>query len=920
VPGQNGSGVRLDTAGEKILIGEINPSGVNKAMTLAAWVNWEGSGHATITHQGVFGKRGGWTDSGDTVKWFWEAQPDDDLAFRTRSTSVTATDALLDHQNEWTHVALTWDNGTVIHYINGVQIHQGSITFNETSNDVVVAIGCTGNYNSETFVGTIDEARIYDTALSAAGVLQAMTGDTTSANAPQPPTAATDVPRDVVLGWVAGDAAAAHHVYLGSTFADVNQADLSQAVSQGQTGTTFPTTGLEFGRTYYWRVDEVNGPPTNTVFKGQVWSFTVEPYAYPITGVTATASSAQTGMGPEKTVDGSGLTGDLHGTDPSSMWLSDGALPNWIQYDLGQVYKLHEMQVWNSNQMIESFLGFGARQVTVETSLDNAAWTPVADVPEFAQAPGAADYAANTTVSLDVEARYVRLTIESTWGGLAPQCGLSEVQFSYVPLAARAPQPAPYAEGVPVDALLDWRPGREATSHEVVFGTDKAAVAAGTATTQTVTQHGFETGGLDFGTLYYWKVDEIGPSTSVGSVWSFTTEEYRTIEDFESYTDQAGEEVFSTWIDGFTNGLSGSIVGLLAAVNGTFCESTIVHGGKRSVPFEYHNDQAPYYSEAERTFDTPQDWTVHGAHTLSLWLYGLPAPASPTEAGNAPADVYLTVKDSSDKSATVTYPNGTNVDGWTEWKIPLSDLAAVKLTAVKTLILGVGDRASPKPGAVGTVYFDDIRFGQPIVPVGLVASYSFEGDVNDSSGNGHHGTILGNPTFVAGPAGMSQALLFPGTSGNAVDLGTFDPSEKTGMLSISLWAKWNGLTSYWQGLIGKRNSWADGQTMWQVEANRDTGALSFSRYGSTGGTGPALTVGEWTHIAVTFDKTVTRFYVNGVETNSRSTWSFGPNREASVQIGCDNANGGNPFNGALDEVRLYDIALTPAEVLALAGQ
>jgi hypothetical protein len=218
------------------------------------------------------------------------------------------------------------------------------------------------------------------------------------------------------------------------------------------------------------------------------------------------------------------------------------------------------------------------------------------------------------------------------------------------------------------------------------------------------------------------------------------------------------------------------------------------------------------------------------------------------------------------------------------------------------------------------LYIDDIGFGKPILPVGLVASYSFENNVDDSSGNGHNGTILGTPTYVDGPAGQGQAMLFPGTAGSAVDLGTFNPSEKTGMLSVSLWAQWNGLSSYWQGLIGKRNNWNTTDTMWQIEANQTTGALSFSRNGSYPGSGsPVLTVGEWTHIAVTFDKTTARFYVNGTQTGS-GAFSFGPAREASLLIGCDNAGGGNPFNGALDEVKLYDIVLTPAEVLALAGK
>ena len=44
-------------------------------------------------------------------------------------------------------------------------------------------------------------------------------------------------------------------------------------------------------------------------------------------------------MGPEKTIDGSGMTGDLHGIG-TTMWLSAGTPPNWIQYEFDKVYKL----------------------------------------------------------------------------------------------------------------------------------------------------------------------------------------------------------------------------------------------------------------------------------------------------------------------------------------------------------------------------------------------------------------------------------------------------------------------------------------------------------------------------------------------------------------------------------------------------
>ena len=58
----------------------------------------------------------------------------------------------------------------------------------------------------------------------------------------------------------------------------------------------------------------------------------------------------------------------------------------------------------------------------------------------------------------DNEAKYVKLTITSAWG-VAAQTGLSEVRFSYIPVQARAPEPAVQSTGVGVDTALNWRPG-----------------------------------------------------------------------------------------------------------------------------------------------------------------------------------------------------------------------------------------------------------------------------------------------------------------------------------------------------------------------------------------------------------------------------------------------------------------------------
>ncbi len=249
---------------------------------------------------------------------------------------------------------------------------------------------------------------------------------------------ASEVALDPVLEWTAPQFAKACDVYFGTSFVFVSAADraspLGVLVSQVQTPTTYKPQGLlEYGRTYYWRVDFVSAGPNPAIYKGPVLSFTTA--AYPIKSVIATASSSQPGMGPEKTIDGSGLDkNDGHSASGTDMWLSTGVPPNWIQYQFDKVYALRELWVWNSNQLMEPFLGFGAKSVKIEYSTDGTTWTPLASVPEFARAPGAAGYTPNTIVSFGgAKAQYVKLTINSTWGGMSPITGLSEVRFFYVP-------------------------------------------------------------------------------------------------------------------------------------------------------------------------------------------------------------------------------------------------------------------------------------------------------------------------------------------------------------------------------------------------------------------------------------------------------------------------------------------------------
>jgi hypothetical protein len=552
-------------------------------------------------------------------------------------TDVLSTTAMEAHR--WYHLAFTYEfvtDGTskTRLYIDG-ELHVthdttvGPLATNTQSLEI-------GRYYWSSayhrwFSGLIDDVQIYSRVLTESEIGKIMEGRSGLSSTPQPANEATDVPRDIALGWTAGEFAATRDVYFGTAFADIDDASRTSPagvlVSQGQTATTYqPAAPLEYSQTYYWRVDEVNAPPDSTIFRGDVWSFTVEPYAYPITNITATASSAKDGNGPENTVNGSGLNPqDQHSTDEAHMWISTGDQPSWIQYEFDQVHKLHELWVWNYNHGFEPFVGWGAKEVKIEYSVDGETWAELQDVPEFAQATGESSYTYNTTVPFGgVFARFVRLTITDNWGTMV-QTGLSEVRFLQVPVQAREPVPADGATGVALDADLIWRSGREAQSHQVYFGKEADAVAAGTALSTTQTARTYTPAALDLSTTYFWKVDEVGETgTFEGDLWSFTTQEFLVVEDFEEYDDQ-DNRIYQVWIDGEKNN-TGSTVGYNESMQGTFGERTIVYSGKQSMPLFYDNSASPFYSETERTFAGPQDLAASGAQILQVNVRGRMGP------------------------------------------------------------------------------------------------------------------------------------------------------------------------------------------------------------------------------------------------------------------------------------------------------
>jgi hypothetical protein len=766
-------------------------------------------------------------------------------------------------------------------------------------------------------------------------------GVTGGALAPSPADLETDVLRDANFSWKPGQWANTHNIYLGTSFDDVNTATVAAPLGvlakQAHDANTFEPGRLEFGQTYYWRVDEVNAPPSTKIYKGLVWTFTVEPYSYPIDGskITASASSESTEeMSAQKTIDGSGLDSNgLHDDVAENMWLSgdDEVFPAWIQYVFDQPYLLDKMMVWNSNQSLESIIGFGAKDVTVDYSQDGETWTNLGQF-EFTMAQGLLGYAADTTVGFgSIPVKAVKLTITSNWGGLLEQAGLSEVKFYAVPVFARNPNPALDAANVAPQTTLSWRAGRQATSHKLYLSTDQQAVAGGTVTAVTTTQPSYPTT-LDLAQTYYWNVVEVNtaetPSTWTGDVWSFSTAAYIVIDDFESYTNDSPNRVFQTWIDGggfsaddyFSSGNSGNGTGSFVGydpLQRDIMETTAVHGGRQSAPFFYSNDASTPTSETTRTFSQAQDWTASAIKTLSLCFYG-----DPNNTGSAP--LWVMLREGTKSSVKVNFGAAAGEDvvaltepAWTEWNIPLASFTGINLAKVTAITIGMG----PGNGS-GQIFIDDIRLyparDLPTPPAAILAGWwKFDNNATDSSGNGNNGTLGGGATYNA-TGKIGAALSLDGID-DFVDCGNKASLNITDTVTVAAWIKTSDT-----GNAQSNEYVSKGDESYCIKHNTGNFIEFFIYDGANWNAAQTAVLttafnNVWHHLAGTFDGTQVKLYLDGKLVGSRLY--SGPIAVATqnLNIGRNSRYTDRLYYGLIDDVRIYHGVLPSAEISKLAN-
>jgi len=203
-----------------------------------------------------------------------------------------------------------------------------------------------------------------------------------------------------------------------------------------------------------------------------------------------------------------------------------------------------------------------------------------------------------------------------------------------------------------------------------------------------------------------------------------------------------------------------------------------------------------------------------------------------------------------------------------------------------------------------------------------------QGQYLDISGEGHHADpniVPDSSAFVDGvdPAETAEGLDLAAAPAAAADSGQWIPSLYTGEVTISAWTNWAGPNSRWQGVVSNRVGAPPAAHNFFIEIRNDNGRL---QVGGIPGAGDVqvspLPVDEWAHLAITIRAGEIVIYRNGMPLATNTAGQAVPQNLVPLFIGALNRDAAeiallNPFHGVLDDVRIYNYAMTGTQVADL---
>jgi hypothetical protein len=258
--------------------------------------------------------------------------------------------------------------------------------------------------------------------------------------------------------------------------------------------------------------------------------------------------------------------------------------------------------------------------------------------------------------------------------------------------------------------------------------------------------------------------------------------------------------------------------------------------------------------------------------------------------------------------------NGTNISGATNTLLTLTNVQSSQ----------AGNYAVLVTNTLGSVLSSNAvltaNSPPPCVPApsGLVGWWPGEGNANDVTGN-NNGTLVNDVGFAPGEVG--QAFSFDGNGYVSIpDSPLLD--SLTNSITIELWLKTDQMTSDWTGIVAKGNS------AWALQATPGANTVDFNVSLGAGDLSGSRSINDdqWHHVAGVYDGTNMFLYVDGTLDVSMPATGLIPQNSDPLAIGanvqayvppCGCNEPGYFFNGLIDEVSIYNRALTAQEIQAI---
>jgi fibronectin type 3 domain-containing protein len=962
-PGRYGGALSFDGSNDYVGLPALGTF-YNSGFTLEAWVQ-------KATGKNDVGIVGTWTGSGPML-WV------DHLASRYHLTLGTSFSSYLDSGRnpivgQWQHLAATFDGATARYYVDGVEVASRAFT-GSVGNSTTWRIGAYGGGPGGFFDGKIDEVRVYDRALGAAEIVADRDqplglADPGAPTTPGNLTVTGTTSTSVSLSWTASvddTGVTGYNVYADGDFVATAP------------GTTHTVTGLGCANEHQLEVeatDEAGNLSPRASVNGSTASCEVAPglvAAYAFEEGSGSVVYDGSGSWRNGTVSGAAWTAGHNGSGLSL----DGVNDHVSLGNLGTFYTAgFTLEAWVRKSttkqdvaIVGSWAGdgpmlwvdhvAGRHHLTLGSSFSaylDSGVSPAVGTWQHVAATFDGVTARYYVDGVEVASRTVSGSVGSsnTWRigayGTAPAGFLDgvvddvriynralspgEVQFDrdhgVVPLPVPPDTTAPTAPGVLTatggvgQISLSWGAATDnmGVARYNVHRSTSAGFAPNAANlVAQPTSTTFADTGLAAAATYFYKV---------------------TAEDASNNVGPASNEANATVSDSTPPSAPGTLT-----ASGGFGQASLSWGAATDnvgvVRYNVHRSTTSGFTPSPANRIAQPTGTSFTPIGLAAGTHYFKVTAEDAAGNVGPVSNQASAVVASDTTAptvSITAPAaGTTVSGVTTVSANASDNVAVVGVQFKVDGVNIGPEDTTAPYAVDwntrgvlngarsltavardpsgntrTATAVSVTASNPIAMAGLRAAYPLDETSGtaaaDWSGASQNGTTVGS-TWTAGTFG--NAASFDGVN-DRIDLPALGTFYKTGF-TYEAWVRKSTAKKDVTVLGSWSAAQAGGPMIWVDHlAGRyhlTLGGASLSNYLDSGRT---PTVGQWEHIAATYDGTTARFYVGGVEVGSK-TFTGNVGNGNIWRLGAYETTPAGFFDGQIDNVRIYDRALSAAEV------